>query len=177
MGMTMLGEALLLGSAGIFSPIVGNGIYNRRKEASERIQDLEADIQELDEDKAFTLDTGRKWLDGDRLALSSKTLDATAEVETDFTEYDSVEEVLEEEDYLEGMGQGMLQSMAGEYEPFDSPIDRYNLVFEGEVGSLRYSVADTDFFDEFNDEGERELKSVDEVYSETFGDEGYTDLA
>ena len=172
----MLGEALLLGSAGIFSPIIGNGIYNRRKEASQRITDLEAEIQEIDEDTAFTLETGRKWLDGDRLALSSKTLDATAEVETDFTEYETLEEVLEEQEYLEEMGKGMLQTMVAEYEPYDSPIDRYNIVFEGEKGSLSYSVADNDFFEEFNEEGERELKPVEEVYSETFGDEEYTDL-
>ena len=172
----MLGEALLLGSAGIFSPIIGNGIYNRRKEASERIQDLEAEIQELDEDTGFSLETGRKWLDGDRLALSSKTLDATAEVDTDFTEYESVEEVLEEEDYLEEMGQGVLASMVGEYEPYDSPIDRYNIVFEGETGSLSYSVSDKDFFEEFNDEDERVLKSVEEVYLETFGEEEYMEL-
>lgn len=172
----MLGEALLLGSAGIFSPIVGQGIYNRRKEASERIQDLEAELQELDEDAAFTLETGRKWLDGDRLALSSKTLEATVEVDADFVQYDSVEEAIEEEEYLEDLGQGVLSSMVAEYEPFDSPIDRYSISFDGEAGSLSYSLPDTEFVESFNDEGERELRSSEEVYQETFGEEDYTSL-
>lgn len=171
----MLGESLLLGSAGLFSPIVGNGVYNRRKEASERIQNLEADLQELDHE-GIHLDTGRKWLDRDRIAFSSKTLDATVDVDAEFQEYDSLDDALEEEDYLEGLGQEIFQAMSNEYEPFNSNIDRYNITFDGECGSLDYSVADLEFHDEFNDEDERELLSAQEVYDNTFGEEDYMTL-
>lgn len=173
----MLGESLLLGSAGLFSPIVGNGIYNRRKDANERIQGLEGDLQELDHE-GIHLDTGRKWLDRDRgmFSFSSKTLDATVDVDAEFQDYDSLDQALEEEDYLEGLGQEILQAMSSEYEPFDSKIDRYNITFDGECGSIDYSVADLDFHDEFNDEDERELLPAQEVYQETFGDEDYTIL-
>lgn len=171
----MLGESLLLGSAGLFGPIVGNGIYNRRKEASERLQDLETDLQELDHE-GIHLDTGRKWLDKDRIALSSKTLEATVDVDAEFQEYDSLDDALEGEEYLEGLGQEIFQAMSAEYEPFNSKIDRYNITFDGECGSLDYSVADLEFHDEFNDEDERELFSAQEVYDETFGDEEYMTL-
>jgi|GEM_PF-4435097 hypothetical protein len=163
----MLGEALILGSAGIFSPIVGQGIYNRRKDASERLQGLEAELQDLDEDSSFFLTTGREYLDGDRVALSSKTLDAKVDVDVDFMEYDSVEDVLDEEDTVGSLMQDTLSNMVDEYEPFNCKIDRYNIEFHGETGSLSYSVADTDFFDEFNDDGDRVLKSASEVYEET----------
>ncbi len=169
----MLGEALILGSAGIFSPIVGQGIYNRRKDASERLQGLEADLQEMDEDSSFYLSTGREFLDGDRVAFSSKTLDARVDVDVDFMEYDSVEDVLDEEDSIGSLTHNILSNMKNEYEPFNSKIDRYNITFRGETGSLNYSVADTDFFDEFNedDDRNRNLKSVSDVYDETIGDE------
>lgn len=174
----MLGESLLLGSAGLFSPIVGNGVYNRRKEASERIQNLEADLQELDHE-GIHLDTGRKWLDRDRIAFSSKTLDATVDVDAEFQEYDSLEAALEGEDYLEDLGLDILQAMSAEYEPFDSRIDRYNITFDGECGSLDYGVTDLDFHDEFvgKNNDERELFSAQEVYEETFGDKEYTNLS
>jgi ASC-1-like (ASCH) protein len=165
----MLGEALILGSAGIFSPIVGQGIYNRRKDASERLQGLEADLQEL-EGGSVSLSTGREFLDGDRVAFSSKTLDARVDVDVDFMEYDSVEDVLDEEDSIGNLTQNILSNMKNEYEPFNSKIDRYNIEFRGETGSLNYSVADTDFFDEFNEDGDRELRSAGEVYDETIGD-------
>jgi len=175
----VLGESLLLGASGIFAPILGNGVYNRRKEASERIQGLEADLQDLDHE-GIHIDTGRKWLDRDRIALSSKTLEATVDVDAEFQEYDSVEDALEEEDYLEDMGLQIFGAVSSEYEPFDSRIDRYDITFDGECGSLNYSVADLEFHDEFveNDEGEeiRELLSAEEVYNNTFGDEEYTSL-
>jgi len=175
----VLGESLLLGASGIFAPIVGNRVYNRRKDASERLQELEHDLQEID-GAAVHLDTGREWLDKDRLALSSKTLDATVHVDAEFQEYESVEDALEGEDYLEDLGSQIFESMAAEYEPFECSIDRYNITFDGECGQLNYNVADLDFHDEFveNDEGEevRELLSAGEVYGETFGDEEYTSL-
>jgi hypothetical protein len=154
---------------------VGNGIHNRRKDASERIQDLEADLQELDH-QGIHLDTGREWLDRDRIALSSKTLDATVDVDAEFQEYDSIEAALDEEDYLQDLGQDIFQAMTNEYQPFDSRIDRYNITFDGECGSLDYSVADLEFHDEFNEDDERELISAQEVYEETFGDEEYMTL-
>lgn len=165
----MLGEALLLGSAGIFSPIVGQGIYNRRKDASERIQGLEADLQELDEESSFRLDTGRKFLDRDRTVLSSKTLEADIDVDVDFSqdEYDSPGDVLEGESNIVDLGQNTLSNMVEEYTPFDSKIDRYDVTFNGDGGSLKYSVADTDFFEAFNDDGDRELNSAEDVYQET----------
>ena len=170
----MLGEALILGSAGIFSPIVGQGIYNRRKDASERLQDLEADLQELDEDSSFYLSTGREFLDGDRVAFSSKTLDARVDVDVDFMEYDSVEDVLDEEDNIGSLTQDILSNMKNEYEPFNSKIDRYNISFHGKERSLDYSVADTDFSEGLNGE-DRELSSAGDVYQETLDEENIDD--
>ena len=170
----MLGEALILGSAGIFSPIVGQGIYNRRNDASERLQGLEADLQELDEDSSFYLSTGREFLDGDRVAFSSKTLDARVDVDLDFMEYDSVEDVLDEEDNIGSLTQDILSNMKNEYEPFNSKIDRYNISFHGKERSLDYSVADTDFSEGLNGE-DRELSSAGDVYQETLDEENIDD--
>lgn len=170
----MLGEALILGSAGIFSPIVGQGIYNRRRDAGERLQGLEADLQELDEDSSFYLSTGREFLDGDRVALSSKTLDARVDVDVDFMEYDSVEDVLDEEDNIGSLTQDILSNMKNEYEPFNSKIDRYNISFHGKERSLDYSVADTDFSEGLNGE-DRELSSAGDVYQETLDEENIDD--
>jgi hypothetical protein len=171
----VLGEALILGSAGIFSPIVGQGIYNRRKEASERLQGLEADLQELDEESSFRLDTGRKFLDGESSSLfSSKTLEADIDMDVDFSQYDSAEDVLEDESDLVDIGQSTLSSMVDEYTPFDSKIDRYNITFHGDGGSLNYSVADTDFSEGFNGE-DRELSSAGDVYQETLDEENIED--
>ena len=170
----MLGEALILGSAGIFSPIVGQGIYNRRKDASERLQGLEADLQELDEDSSFYLSTGREFLDGDRVAFSSKTLDARVDVDVDFIEYDSVGDVLDEEDTIGNLTQNILSNMKNEYEPFNSKIDRYNISFHGKERSLDYSVADTDFSEGLDGE-DRELSSAGDVYQETLDEENIDD--
>lgn len=168
-----LAGAFLAGSATIFGGILGGAAYKRRKRSNERLDELEADLQEIHE--PVFLDTGRKWLDKDRLALSSKTLEASAEVDVDFSEYEEIDEVLENED-LEGLGENLLQPMTEEYAPNDSAIDRYNIFFDGESGSFSYSVASDDFFDGYDDEGEMQLKSVSDVYSETFGDEEYHKL-
>ena len=173
----MLGEALILGSAGIFSPIVGQGIYNRRKEANERLQGLEADLQELDEYSSFKLSTGRKFLDGESSSLfSSKTLEADIDVDVDFNQdnYDSEEDVLEAESDLIDLGQSTLSNMVNEYEPFNSNIDRYNISFHGKGRSLDYSVADTDFSEGLNGE-DRELSSAGDVYQETLDEENIDD--
>ena len=99
------------------------------------------------------------------------------EVEADFSEYETIDETLEGEEYLEDLGKGLLDKMVDGYEPNNSPIDRYKVKFDGEVGSFTYSVASEKFFGEFDDEDEMQLRSVDEVYSETFGEEEYQKLS
>lgn len=170
----MLGGAFLAGSATVFGGLLGGATYKRRKKSGERLEELEADLEEVHED--VSLETGRKWLDRERFALSSKTLEATAEVQIDFSEYDDFEEVIEAEEDLQGIGSGLLQPMVEEYEPNDSPIDRYTVNFEGEEGIFSYSVTSEEFYDGFDEERNMELNSLEEVYSETFGEELYHEL-
>lgn len=166
-----LAGMFLAGSATVFGSIFGGATYKRRKDANERLEGLEAELEEVHEE--VSVDTGRDWLDRDRVALSSKTLEATAEVETDFSEYEQIDEVLEGEEGLEDLGSGLLQPMVEEYVPNDSLIDRYKVIFDGESGSFSYSVASEEFFDGYDDKGEMQLRSGDEVYSDTFGEEKY----
>lgn len=170
----MLGGAFLAGSATIFGGLLGGATYKRRKKANERLEGLEADLEEVHEE--VSLKTGRKWLDRERFALSSKTLEATAEVDIDFSEYENVEQVLEEEEDLAVLGSGLLQPMVEEYEPDNSPIDRYTINFDGGKGAFSYSVTSEGFYDGFDDEGEMQLNSAEDVYSETFGEEVYHQL-
>lgn len=170
--MSVIG-GLLAGWSAIATGLFGREAYKRRKKAKERLNGLEDDLMDIHQN--VFLDTGRQWFDGERMALSSKTLDLTAEVDVDFSGYETVDDVLEEES-LEGLGSSFMESMTDEYTPGDSSIDRYNIAFEGENGGLRYSVTSEEFMEGYNDEDELQLKSVDEVYSETFGDEDYTSL-
>lgn len=165
----------MAGSATIFGGLLGGATYKRRKEANEHLEEVEAELEEVHEE--VSLDTGRDWLDRDRVALSSKTLEATADVDTDFSEYETIEETLEGEDYLEDLGSGLLGKMVEGYEPNNTPIDRYKVRFDGEVGGFTYSVASEEFFGDVDDEGEMQLKSAEDVYSETFGEEDYHSLS
>ncbi len=169
--MSLVG-GLLAGWSAIATGLFGREAYKRRKSSKERLYGLEDDLQDVHDD--VFLSTGRQWLDRDRMALSSNTLDLTAEVDVDFSEYSAVGEVLEEES-LEDLGNSFLELMTDEYRPFKSSIDRYNITFDGEFGSLHYSVTGEDFFGGYEDD-EMQLKSVDEVYSATFGDDDYTYL-
>lgn len=169
-----LAGMFLAGSATVFGSILGGATYKRRKSANERLEELEAELEEVQEE--VSVDTGREWLDRDRLALSSKTLEATAEVDTDFSEYEQVDEILQGEEGLQDLGSGLLQPMISEYVPNDSPVDRYKVTFDGESGSFSYRVASEEFFDGYDDEDEMQLRSVDEVYSETLGKEKHHNL-